>query len=116
MSTQFNEKSIKEHPAEKILQAIQLAEGTMQRENQALLMREIIEEIGILLLLLRNKNGESIQQFSSRLQISPDLLLAFELGILPREKICEILPTLIRKSGVSLRPIRKKLQLLVSKL
>lgn len=85
------------HPAQKILRAIKIAEI---KAPPKMATSAPVEELGIMLRLIRKRKGERLDEFSARINVSPENLFALEAGILPSEKLFELLPFVLKGIGI----------------
>lgn len=95
------------HPTQRIVRAVKFAEHKKTQPLSASLPKE---ELGLLIWVIRRQQQSSLDRFAASLNISPETLIALEAGILPGPRLCEILPAILDKMGVSLSKLAETLQ------
>ena len=98
------------HPTQKILRAIKTAEAEDQLDSQSILMSTLIEDLGLVIGVIRRQKDLSIDELGIRINIPSEVLLALETGILPCLQVCEILPSLLAGMDISLKKIAKGIE------
>jgi len=73
------------------------------------------EQIGILFNLIRRRKKFTLEQLARKSGYEIEELIAFEAGLLPRLRMCEIFPDLARNVGFADKKLLQKLQSNISK-
>ncbi len=98
------------HPTQRILQAIRMAELENQFEQKTAPLSLLIEDLGLIIGIIRRQKDFSIDELAARITIPPETLLALEAGILPCLQVCEILPSVLVGMDISLKKIAREIQ------
>jgi len=65
------------------------------------------ETIGILVNKMRRKKKIPLDQFSTNIGFSIEEIIAFEAGLLPKDKLCKMLPVILSTLGINMGQIKK---------
>ena len=98
------------HPTKKIIQAAKIGENEDWLEQNSSPTFLIIEELGILIGVIRRQKKYSQEELAARTGISPEVLFALEAGILHPLHFCEIFPSVLEAIGISLHKLAKDLR------
>ena len=106
LNTPKRQVSKRTHPAQRIIEAIKIAESENQPEkNNALL--STLEDLGLIIGIIRRQKNFSMDELAAHVNIPPEALLALEAGILSCSQVCETLPSVLTGMGISLKKIEK---------
>jgi DNA-binding XRE family transcriptional regulator len=98
------------HPTKKILQAVKIGEDRDKIKQNSSSSFLIIEELGILIGIIRRKKEYSREKLASRIGILPEALFALEAGILHPLHFCEVLPLVLEAIDIPLHKLAENLR------
>ena len=68
------------------------------------------EEIGILFNIIRRRKKVTLEKLANKSGFQMEELIAFEAGLLPRLRVCEMLPELAKRVGINYEDLLRQIQ------
>ncbi|MBT3322852.1 MAG: helix-turn-helix transcriptional regulator [Anaerolineae bacterium] len=97
------------HPTQRILQTIKAVEDEHQQWRETPVVSLLVEELGVLIGVIRRQKKYSRDKLAVQMGISPEVLFALEAGILHPIQCCEVLPSVLEVLGI---PSQKLVEIL----
>jgi DNA-binding XRE family transcriptional regulator len=97
-----NGLSTRDHPAQILIRAAELAPAKDRRCGQSVEAPTPAEELGLTIGLIRRRKNLSVYDLASKAGCSAETIIALEAGILPTERVVQLLLPILRGLGIRL--------------